>query len=200
MKIGFIFECGPEGADIDVCQNLAGRVKPGIECIPRTLDNKSNLVRECGDVASVLLQDCKHVLIIWDLFPPWRETAPCLHQDRIDIFDSLDDAGVDQTKVSLVCIREELEAWLLADKRALQTVLSKMKHPHPLGQIKKYKNPDSIPQPKTKLIQLFQKKLGATRKYVDSRDAKKIVEAIPDFTQIRRSTSFQRFHDIVTGL
>ncbi len=200
MKIGFIFECGPKGADIDVCQNLAARVKPDIECIPMTLDNKSNLVRECGLVASVLLQDCEHVLIIWDLFPPWRETAPCLHQDRVDIFDSLDDAGVDRTKVFLVCIREELEAWLLADKRALQVVLGKMKRPHPLGQIKKYKKPDSIPQPKTKLMQLFQRELGKTRKYVDFRDAKKIVKAIPDFTQIRRSTSFQRFYDIIVAL
>ena len=200
MKVGFIFECGPKGADVDVCQTLAARLKPEIECIPRTLDNKANLVRDCGLVAGVLLQDCEHVLIIWDLFPPWRESAPCLHQDRVDIFDSLDDAGVDQTRVSLVCIREELEAWLLADRRALQTVLGRMKHPHPLGTIKRYKEPDSVPQPKTKLTQLFQRKLGNTRKYVDFRDAKKIVAAIPDFAQIRRSISFQRFHDIIIGL
>ncbi len=200
MKVGFIFECGPKGADVDVCQNLAARLQPELECITRTMDNKPNLVRECGLVASVLLQDCDHVLIIWDLYPPWRESAPCLHQDRVDIFDSLCNTGVDQTKVSLVCIHEELEAWLLADKRALQTVLAKMKHPHPLGKIKRYKIPDSIPQPKTKLIQLFQRELGKTRKYVDFRDAKKIVAAVPDFNQIRRSTSFQRFHDIITGL
>ena len=200
MKIGFIYECGPKGADVDVCQNLAARLKPEIKCIARTLDNKQNLVRECGPVASLLLQNCEHVVIIWDLFPPWREAAPCLHQDRGDIFESLDNAGVDQAKVSLVCIREELEAWLLADKRALQKVLGRMKHPHPLGTLKNYSNPDMVPQPKTKLIQLFQRELGKRRKYVDSRDAKRIVSAIPDFNKIRRSASFQRFHDIITGL
>jgi hypothetical protein len=200
VRIGFIYECGPRGADVDVCQNLAVRLKAGIECVARTLDNKQNLVRECGPVASLLLQECEHVLIIWDLFPPWRETAPCLHQDRMDIFESLDNAGVDQAKVSLVCIREELEAWLLADKRALQTVLAGMKHPHPLGTIKNYRNPDTIQKPKTRLTQLFQRELGRRRKYVDSRDAKRIVEAIPDFQKIRRSVSFQRFHDILTGL
>jgi len=151
-------------------------------------------------VAMVLLQECEHVIIIWDLFPPWRDAVPCLHQDRVDIFTSLDNAGVDRTKVSLVCIREELEAWLLADKRALQTVLAGMKHPHPLGTIKNYRNPDTIQKPKTKLTQLFQRELGRRRKYVDSRDAKRIVSAIPDFSKIRRSVSFQRFHDILTGL
>ena len=200
MKVGFIYECGPKGADVDVCQNLAVRLKPKIECIARTLDNKQNLVRECGPVARVLLQNCEHVLIIWDLFPPWRETAPCLHQDRMDIFESLDNTGVDQVKVSLVCIREELEAWLLADKRALQTVLARMKHPHPVGTLKNYKNPNAIPQPKTKLIQLFQKELGNSRKYVDFRDAKRIVSKIPDFNKIKRSDSFSRFRAIVTGL
>ncbi len=200
MKIGFIYECGPQGADVDVCRNLAVRMKSEIECVARTLDNKANLVRECGPVAKVLLQECEHVFIIWDLFPPWREAVPCLHQDRVDIFESLGSAGVDLEKVSLVCIREELEAWLLADKRALQTVLARMKHPHPLGTIKNYRDPDSIPQPKTKLTQLFQRELGTRRKYVDSRDAKRIVEAIPDFQKIRRSSSFRRFHDILTGL
>lgn len=89
MKIGFIYECGPKGADVDVCQHLAIRLKPEIECVARTLDNKQNLVRECGPVASLLLQNCEHVLIIWDLFPPWREAAPCLHQDRVDFLTPL---------------------------------------------------------------------------------------------------------------
>ena len=200
MKIGFIYECGPDGADVQVCHYLASQMKSGIECVARTLNNKPNLVRECGPVAKVLLQECEHVFIIWDLFPPWREAAPCLHQDRVDIFESLDNAEVDQERVSLVCIREELEAWLLADKRALQTVLARMKHPHPLGTLKNYSNPDMVPQPKTKLIQLFQRELGKRRKYVDARDAKRIVEAIPDFQKIRRSSSFRRFHDILTGL
>jgi len=200
VKIGFIYECGPDGADVQVCHYLASQMKSGIECVARTLNNKPNLVRECGPVAKVLLQECEHVFIIWDLFPPWREAAPCLHQDRVDIFESLDNAEVDQERVSLVCIREELEAWLLADKRALQTVLARMKHPHPLGTLKNYSNPDMVPQPKTKLIQLFQRELGKRRKYVDVRDAKRIVEAIPDFQKIRRSSSFRRFHDILTGL
>ena len=55
MRVGFIFECGPNGADVQVCRNLVARLRPEIEFVPRTLDNKPNLVRECGPVAGVLL-------------------------------------------------------------------------------------------------------------------------------------------------
>ena len=202
MRVGFIFECGPNGADVQVCRNLVARIRPEIEFVPRTLDNKPNLVRECGPMSGVLLQDCVHVVIIWDLYPAWRERGirPCRYQDRQDIFQSLTDAGADQNRISLVCIREELEGWLLADKRALQTVIAGMKHPHQVGRIKNYGSPDSIQKPKTKLIQLFQRELGRGRRYIDYQHAKMIVEAIPDLQRIRRSVSFQRLSDIVVGL
>jgi len=199
VRVGFIFECGPKGADVQVCQNLVHRLRPEIEFVSRTLDVKVNLIRECGPVARVLLQDCEQVIIIWDLFPPWCKTAPCLHQDRVDIFQSLQDAAVDQSRVSLVCVHEELEAWLLADKRALQTVIARFKRPHQVGRIKNYGSPDSIQKPKTKLNQLFQHELGRGRRYNDLQHAKMIVEAIPDLRRIRRSLSFQRFRDFIVG-
>jgi hypothetical protein len=199
VRVGFIFECGPKEADVQVCETLVCRLRPEIEFVSRTLDNKPNLVWECGPVARVLLQDCEQVIIIWDLFPPWRETAPCLHQDRVDIFQSLQNEVVDKSKVSLVCVHEELEAWLLADKRALQTVIARFKHPHKVGRIKNYSSPDSIQKPKTKLNQLFQYELGRGRRYNDFQHAKMIVEAIPDFQRIRRSGSFLRFRDVIIG-
>ncbi len=55
MRVGFIFECGPKGADVQVCQNLVARLKPEIEFVSRTLDNKPNLVNECDPVTDVLL-------------------------------------------------------------------------------------------------------------------------------------------------
>jgi len=200
VKIGFIFECGPDGADVQVCQILVSKIRPEIECITRTLDNKPNLVNDCGKVADMLLEECRHVIIIWDMYPPWREFAPCLHEDRVNIFNSLDEEGIDRTKVSLVCIREELEAWLIADNRALTDVIARYKHPHRVRRITNYSSPDSVSKPKTKLIQMFQHELGRNRRYVDYRDAKKIVSAIPDLKRIRRSVSFLRFHDIIQQL
>ena len=70
-----------------VCKHLVNKLRPDIDFVHMTLVNKQNLVTECGEVADGLLEDCEYVVIIWDLYPPWRETAPCLHQDRIDIFE-----------------------------------------------------------------------------------------------------------------
>ena len=43
MTIGFIFECGPQGADKQVCEYLAGQLKPGKKIISQTMDNKLKL-------------------------------------------------------------------------------------------------------------------------------------------------------------
>ena len=133
MRIGYIFECGIKGADGQVCQYLMQKIVPDIEAFCRFMDNKKNLLENCGPVASLLLKSCNYVVIIWDLFPAWREKGirPCQKIDRGKIFSSLKAENVPSDKVALVCIEEELEAWVLADERALKNVLSFYKHPHP---------------------------------------------------------------------
>lgn len=58
--------------------------------------------------------------------------------------ESLAQAGVTSSQVYLVCIEEELEAWLLADGRAISLVLSKPTHP---VKIKDTKNPERSKNP-----------------------------------------------------
>jgi len=73
---------------------------------------------ECGKAAANLWpQGCVRVAIVWDLYPAWREREyrPCRREDRLAIHESLTAAGVDPDRIGLVCIREELEAWLIAD-------------------------------------------------------------------------------------
>src|SRR3972149_7468015 len=117
MKVGFIFEGGRGGADGHVCQYFADRLKPQIEIASRYMDNKPNLLENCGPVAALLVKDCDNVVILWDLYPAWREKGikPCRKDDRLKIFSSLKANKVPLQKVALVCIEEELEAWLLAD-------------------------------------------------------------------------------------
>ena len=84
MKIGFIFECGPEGPDVQVCRHLVHSLDPAIKFISSTLNDKRNLVENCGAVAKVLLDECEKVIIVWDLYPAWRERGvrPCRYEDR----------------------------------------------------------------------------------------------------------------------
>ena len=202
MKIGFIFECGPEGPDVQVCRHLVYKLDPTIEFVPSTLDNKKKLVEDCGAVAKALLVECEKVIVVWDLYPAWRERGvrPCRHEDRQAIFQSLQAERVDLDKVFLVCIQEELEAWLLADDRAVTAMLQPLKHPHPVSRISRYSNPDSIRNPKKRLTRIFTQELGPRLRYVGYQHALLIAREIADFTKIRRSDSFQRFALKVAGM
>ena len=202
MKIGFIFECGPEGPDVQVCRHLVYKLDPTIEFFSSTLDNKKKLIEDCGAVAKVLLDECEKVIVVWDLYPAWRERGmrPCRHEYRQAIFRSLQAENLDLDKVFLVCIQEELEAWLLADDRAVTAMLQPLKHPHPVSRIKRFSNPDSIRNPKMRLTRIFTHELGPRRRYVDYQHALLIARQIADFTKIRHSNSFQRFALKVAGM
>jgi hypothetical protein len=143
-----------------------------------------------------LAEGCERVVIVWDLHPPWRSNKqkPCRKEDRESILNSLAKVGVRSSHVYLVCIEEELEAWLLADGRALSKVLSRP--PRPV-KIRDIKNSEQTRKPKTLLNQMFQQNSG--RPYVDRIHARLIVEALPDLTRLRRCATFVRFAVKVTG-
>lgn len=75
MKVGMIFECGPDGADLQVCRHLARLLQPDIEIVHVTLDNKPRLVAECGSaVVRLLNEGCERIGIVWDLLHPGART------------------------------------------------------------------------------------------------------------------------------
>lgn len=197
MKVGMIFECGPDGADKKVCEHLVRMLDANIEMVSVTLDNKPKLIARCGQAAANLLRvGCERIVIIWDLYPAWREKKqkPCLKEDRDAIFRVLEQAGVNPALVHLVCIEEELEAWLLADGGAISAVLSTRSRK---VKIKSRKKTEQIRNPKKHLDRLFRE--HARRPYVDRVHAKKIVQALPDLKKIIRCASFRRFAIKVTG-
>ncbi|WP_083891226.1 DUF4276 family protein [[Leptolyngbya] sp. PCC 7376] len=198
-----IFECGPKGADWQVCEFLVRKLDPNIEIHqpPTTLSSKPKLIQDCGKSAKILLkQGCERVIIIWDLYPAWRENKekPCLKQDREKIYQSLDEAGVAREKIDLVCIQEELEAWLIADHRPLKEFLEEKTHPHPLNiRLKSKKHPDRVNNPKGKLTDIFKQATG--QKYKDHIDAIKIIQKLSDFQKLKNSLTFKRFVLKTTG-
>ena len=146
-------------------------------------------------VAAELLKTCSRAVVLWDLTSSWSTVKSCRHEDKEQAFQSLKDAKVPLQKVTLICIEQELECWLMTDTRALDAVLSKLKHPPRLSnRLKDYSKPDrQIQRPKTELISLFQRELGNTRKYIDRNHALLLAKEIIDWTKLRRSASFCRF-------
>lgn len=197
MKIGMIFECGPEGADKKVCEHFARQLQLELEIISITLDNKPKLISECGRAASQLLKDgCDRVLIIWDLYPAWREKnqKPCRKNDRLEIQKCLEHYEVNSSQVHLICITEELEAWLITDGHAISAVLSTPAHPVSIPDNKKT---ETVKNPKKYLMKLFKEKTG--RLYSNLQHAEKIARQITDLKKIKRCPSFARLVAKIQG-
>ncbi len=90
-----IFECGPDGADLQVCRHLARLLHPSLEIVHVTLDNKRKLVTGVWQLLrNLLAEGCERVVIVWDLHPPWRSNKqkPCRKEDRESILNSLSKA------------------------------------------------------------------------------------------------------------
>ena len=190
MKVGMIFECGDDGADIKVCLHLARRIRPDIQIEPEPLGNKRKLLESCGESAAQLLDvGCEKVFVIWDLYPSFKRKAdPCRHKDKESIFESLIIAGVASENVELICIEAELETWLVAEYRAVRYVIQEWAPKANIGRLKKMTQAND---PKVQLEQLFEKHIG--RPYQPHGDAERIVQAIPDLRRLRRVPSFRRF-------
>ena len=197
MKLGLILECQNKGADQNVCEHLARMLVADIEIVTRAMDNKPNLIKDCGVVAAQLLKDgCDKVLIIWDLHPATHGSSnkPCVVEDCDQILKKLAEANV-AGNVHLVCIEKMLEAWLLADGRALTNFFTTPTHVP--ERIKDEKTPDTIDDPKRKMMKHFRK--NRRGEYNGSVHAEKIVRNIADFSRLRRSATFRRFVLRLTG-
>lgn len=194
MKIGMIFECVRDGPDQKVCEHLVEMLRPGTEVLSVSLGNKSNLETECGKVAASMLADgCERVVIVWDLNPAWggRKAKSCLHNDRVKILDALAAAGVTSPPAQLVCIHKELEAWLLADGRAIAAAISKLIHRSVT--VRDARRAEEEKYPKAKLDRIIKDHCGRHRPYQGHFHAQRIIRELPDLNRIKQCESFVRF-------
>ena len=74
-KVGFVFECGPDGPDYQVCKHFLNRLNPQVEMDPVFMDNAGKLRAECGPPTAALLETCERVVIVWDLTPAATKTV-----------------------------------------------------------------------------------------------------------------------------
>ena len=199
-NIGFIFECGPEGPDIKVFRYLINLIDATIKFIPRSLGDKKKLIANCSLVSKNLLAEgCEKVFIVWDLYPPWRDSKPCRFEDRKNINDSLKKVLKNNqlNKIVLLCISGELESWLIADEKVIECYIKSRIKPHAPKEITKFRHPDREKDPKNILCKMFSK--NHLTLYNDVIDAEKIVKYITNVSKLKGSESFKRFHFKLTG-
>ncbi|MFN8673656.1 MAG: DUF4276 family protein [Candidatus Sericytochromatia bacterium] len=196
MKIGLILECGPMGADKQVCEYLIKKLNNKIIIYITTLNNKVNLINNCGKEAKTLLDEgCEKIIIVWDLYPSWKTEKPKkpnLAEDRNKISDSLKKFNLDinlNINIFLVCIIQELEAWLISDEIALQQFLSNI-NSH-CGRISKVKDPEKINNPKKVLNKIFKENIGLD--YSDLLNAIQIIKLIDTNKLEKRCKSYKDF-------
>jgi len=196
-KVGMIFECGPAGADKAVCEYLVSQLRPGVSVKSQTLDNKPNLLANGAKVAAALLADgCERVLIVWDLRPAWPDTKKkaCRAAECKAILGELDKENLVDKPVFLICIEQELESWLLADKAQLAEYLSTAAHAYKVNGVKK---PDRVMQPKSAVLKHFKNARGWD--YEDRVHAVKVIRSVKlNLARLRQSESFARFETKLT--
>jgi len=203
MKVGIICEGRVEGEDAQVFEYFAHRINPAATVKAFPQGKKPELFANAGEVARILFATgYDKVIIMWDILPRWNRPDGEA-QDRIDLQPALDQAGVNTNPcLYLIAIHKELEAWLLADGKALSAVLSRPAHP---VTIKDGKNVETSANPKKTLEKLFETHnvpfgpQPAQGSYQPKLTALRIAEKVPkNFGKLAKLTSFNAFDRALT--
>lgn len=195
MKVGFVFECQPQGPDEQVYTYVARQLCSKFEILPENISSmgdKKTLIQECAmDVKIMLDSGCNYVFIIWDRMPKWGGTGRC-EEHKADLSKNLKTEVVDQSKVIMCCINEMLESWLISDGRGVTNYFRKFSHQSPV--FDDHKSPSEQTAPKERI-----KKFNG--RYNDAVDNIGIVKELPDFNRAaKRNDSFGYFKTSVDDI
>jgi Domain of unknown function (DUF4276) len=202
MRVGFVVECGPGGADEKVLRYLVGVLRKDIDprfqtCGPT---GKREILDECRKQVSNLFDKdrCDRVFVVWDLMPcdpPFRDEndVPCRRKEREHLLGQL--RPEDRARTVLLCITHELEAWLLADGSAIKAALNHGYDTHKIKRpIPDVARPEDLRNPKGALRGIFTR--NQRPGYNDVVHAVKIVEQVTDLTKLERAApSFRRLRE-----
>lgn len=188
MRVGFVFECQPQGSDEQVYTYVAGKLCDRLEIAQgdiSSLGNKRNVMEEGAMHAAVMIDNgCDYVFIVWDRMPAWGGTGRCA--DHIgEITANLYEEGVDMDRIVLCCIDEMLESWLIADGRGVTNYFQAINHQSP--RFPNHRRRADQADPKNRLTRY-------NGRYNESVDNIGIVKALPDFGRAARyNRSFGEF-------
>ena len=203
MKLGFVFECSPGGGDIKVFQHILKLIYPAFDFEQNfhhsALKSKKELEKDCGkEVKRLKDLGCEKIFVVWDLIPVWKEDGkPCRHDDKESIKKSLAAYKLKEQDIIFLCIEKELEAWLIADERALKDFFitkNSMK-----DEIRRVRTPDTHRDPKGILSKYFRMYRGV-RTFDPMTHTPQLLTKFTNVRNLRRSESFQRFYFKLTGI
>lgn len=199
MKIGLIVECVPDGPETKVLPALGNLLREALDYEIEPLGNKPKVLNDCGRYAKALIHQskCDRVLVVWDARPRWKDEGVEIdpEKEKLKARASLDAHGLGKdARIHLICIVEELEAWLLADGRGVTARINQLRGSR--GRLKARvadtKNVETIVWPKSIMDNLFRK--HEVRDYNDWQDAGHIASAIPDARKLlKHSRVFPEF-------
>lgn len=173
ILIGVIAE---DNSDVDVVKEILGKYShSGAYKVKKYAGGGcGSLQRKCGEWAKLLVaQGCKHLLVVHDRDRHEREFLRRTLRAKIPIGDFPN---------SLVVIPvEEIEAWLLADERALGVVFE-TKRP-----FKRIQNPEAVQSPKEMIGRIVDK--SCKKIYVNTAHNLRLAKAA-ELQCLRRCPSF----------
>ena len=166
MRIGFVVEGSNEDAgDVHAIRALCLRIaeEQGISREPVVVagGSKPDVLREANThVAALRASGCQRVVIVWDNCPPWKgdlnaDQASC----EAIAWEAISQAGHQPQNIFTVCVRRELEAWLLTDGSAVSSTLGRIGGGS-MPSVSGSNQPDTIDKPKDRLQNWFYLRCG----------------------------------------
>jgi len=207
MRIGFIVECTQEGPEESVLKAVMQTFCPKDEPLFSPMIDKGKLLEGAqAEAAKLLAGGCSKVFVLWDwhpldsrwtghVNPRWRPGV--CRVEAHDLRGKLKRAGLPSGRVVLICIAQELEAWALADHRAIAAVIARRRR-RPVEPVRRTKRPEQCPDPEQTLENIFREFDVELAKYTD---VPAIIELARTnrFKRLRTCPSFVRLVEKLTG-
>jgi len=183
IRVGIIAE---DNSDVDAAKIIIHRIAKSDNVGVKKFVGQGcgRIKRKCGAWASILkTKGCHYLILIHDL------DRNDLDDLRLKIEEAVSPCPIEPY---LICIPiEEMEAWWLADPKAIRTALKLDKIPKVKG------NPQHIASPKEHIGVLVRKCSKNKKVYLNTKHNAKIA-AYLDFSKAMRCDSFVPFFDFVT--
>ncbi|MBI5695139.1 MAG: DUF4276 family protein [Nitrospirae bacterium] len=188
IKIGVIAE---NDSDVEVVKALIGKITNTKFGIYKVLAKSSgNITTKCIRWIKYLvdIKDSNIVLIVRD-----SDTGDYKKVNEIrSELEAKAIAAQQKRKVSIIIPVQEIEAWLLADEKAIGGTFSSIA-------IKPYLHPETIPNPKEEIVRQT-KGTNSKSPYSNKTHNKLIAEKLDLDKVYKKCPSFAPFYDVVSSL